>query len=458
MSSDRTFLIQGRGVGPAALRLALLLSLACAALALLLAPGRSAAQVSGPVYHVDVDGVVTSFTVDYLRRALQQAEASNATALVIQLRGEGAVLRAVRPFANELAQASVPVVVYVGPSGVQAGAAGALLLSAAHVSAMAPNTSFGSPLPLADVDNVLTEQTRDLLLEEVSQQLRAWNGERGRSTAWVEQGVREGVLLTNEQAMATNPPAINLVARDQAELLTLLEGRTVQLENGQELRLSTLGQRSQPLEPTLWEQLLLLLANPTIAFMLLVMAAVAIYAELITPSIGLFAGIGVVLLLAALVGLLALPVRWVSLIVLLLAFGIIGADFFVPSHGGLTIVGLALLVVSALTLIDTNQAPGVGVSGWAVTGVSGLVVAVTAFGFWLIVRTRNRPVVTGQEGLIGRVAEVRQRIDPEGMVFVEGALWRALSDDGPIETGEYVRITAAYNLRLAVQRIETDEE
>lgn len=431
----------------------LVLGFALTLLHLLVAPAAQA-QVRGPIYMVEATEIITDVTVDYLRRALRLAEASDATALIIELQAEGAVLRAVRPLAVEIAAARVPVVVYVAPAGTDSGAAGAFLLSAAHIAAMAPDTSFGAPVPLATVDEVLTEQTRELVLASVADQLRDWNAERGRSTSWVDQAVREGVIRSNEQAFDTSPPAVDLIARDRDELLTLLQGRVVTLANGDEVQLETLGRTPQPIEPSLWEQLLLLLANPTIAFLLLVMGGIAIYAELVSPSVGIAAGLGAILLLGALFGLIVLPVRLISLTGLMLAFLLIIADLYAPSHGGLTIMGLGLLIVSALTLIDTTQAPNVFVALWAIITVVLGIGSFVALGIWLIMRTRTQPVTTGQEGLIGRLAEVRQTLDPDGMVFVEGALWRAISESGTVERGEWVRVRAIHGTRLIVQRLD----
>jgi membrane-bound serine protease (ClpP class) len=148
----------------------------------LLAGPAAQAQERGPIYLAQVDGVVTSVKVDYLQRALRTAEASDAMVLIIQVSSEGAVLRALRPLAVEVAEATVPVVVYVAPPGTESGATGAFLLSAAHIAAMAPDTSFGSTLPLADVDETLSEQTQELVLESVVDQIRGWNEARGRNT------------------------------------------------------------------------------------------------------------------------------------------------------------------------------------------------------------------------------------------------------------------------------------
>lgn len=424
--------------------------------ALLAPPRPAAAQARGPIYTVALDGVVSRYSAGYLRRALREAEAAGAEALVVRLGASGAVLRDVREVAAEVAAAAVPVVIYVAPSGTRSGAAGAWLLPASHVAAMAPETSFGIPTPLVDPDPSLSEPTQELLRSEAITQLESWSDARGRGDAWVEQAVRQGAVLNNEQASALAPPAVEIVARDLDELLTLLEGRAVTVAGGEPATLATLGRAAQPLQPTLLEQLLLLLANPTVAFMLLVMGGVAIYAELVTPTVGALAGIGAVLLIGAAVGLVALPVRWLSVVGLALAFGLIGADIFLPSHGAATVVGLVLLVVSAMTMFDAAQAPGVSVALWAVLAVAAGVAAFAALGIYLAVRTRNTPVATGQEGLVGRLAEVRKRLDPEGLVFVEGALWRAVSEDGEVDPGEWVRVTGVYDLRLTVRRLADD--
>ncbi|MDW8215087.1 MAG: nodulation protein NfeD, partial [Roseiflexaceae bacterium] len=252
--------------------------------------GARAQQSGGPLYMVEVSGIVTAPTIDYLRRAVQIAEASSADALIISYSSTGGVLREVRVFAAEIAQARVPVIVFITPRGTQAGPAGALFVTSAHISALSPDTSFGSPFPLAQVDETLSQQTRDLLLDNVSAQMRSWNETRGRNAEWIDRAVREGVILNNQQAISLDPPAIDLVAADLRELLTLIDGRIVTLDDGRTVRISSIGRTPTLIEPTLFESLRLALADPTVAFALLVLGSMAIYLELNTPGIGLFAG------------------------------------------------------------------------------------------------------------------------------------------------------------------------
>lgn len=409
------------------------------------------AQENGPIYTVAIDGVVSRYTVAYLRRALHEAEAAQATALVIRMGAEGAVLRDLRSLAVDLAAAHVPVVVYVAPSGTDAGAAGTWLLSAAHIAAMAPNTSFGIATPLAEPAGNVSTQVRELFLAEVVAQLQDWNQAHNRNDAWVERAAREGAVLTNAQAAALTPPAVNMVVHDEEDLLIALEGRAVNLADGQQVILHTLGRTPRPLGPHIGEQLLLLLANPTITFLLLVMTGMALYAEFVTPTVGVLAGIGVILLIGSLIGLFALPINALSLLGLLIAFGLVAADLFVPSHGALTVVGLIMLVLSAFNLFDAVQAPGVEITFWAITLVALLIATFAAIGIYLAVRTRGQPIVTGQEGLVGRLAEVRVRLAPTGMVFVDGALWRATCEYGEAEVGTYVYVTEVHELRLTVR-------
>jgi membrane-bound serine protease (ClpP class) len=421
------------------------------------AQGAPAPQAApAPVYAVDVQGPVTAATIGYLRRAVQVAEAADAQALLITLSGGGGVLRDIRPFAGELASARVPIVVYVAP-GTASGAPGAFLLSGAHISALAPGTSFGSPYPLAQVDAALTDQTRNLVLDSVAEQLREWNEARGRGAEWVDRAVREGIVLSNEQAAAATPPAVDLVAADTAELLTLLEGRRVRLEDGRTVQLSTLGVQPAPVAPTLLESLWLALADPTVAFALLILGAMAIYLELASPGMGVFLGIGLVLLLASGAGLIVLPLRWWGVALMLLGLLLIGAEIVVHTHGALTVAGLAALVFGALNMVDPVQAPGAGVAPWAIGLVALGMAGAAAGGVALAISSRARPVALGPQSLVGKIAEVRRRLDPRGMVFVEGALWQAISEGDTVEPGDWVRVTAVHNLQLIVRPLDTED-
>lgn len=423
-------------------------------LVLLLVPGALAQPpAAGPLYCATVSGTLTAVSTGYLQRALHLAEAANASALIIELSNSGAVLSEARAFAGEIAAAKVPVVVYI-TQGTESGAAGALFLSAAQIAAVAPGSSFGSPSPLTQVDAALSQQTRDMLLDGVARQLRDWNAAHGRNTAWIEQAVRAGVVLNNQQASALRPPAVDLVAASSAELLTLLEGRQISLLDGRTVTIVALGRTVVEVSPTAWESLRLALADPTLAFVLLVLGVIAIGLEFAAPGTSLFAGIGVVLLLAAGLGLVVLPLRLWALGLLVLALALMAGEFVAHTHGALAIAGMALMTVSALNIIDPAQAPGTFIAVWAIVLVGLALATFVALAVWLALRSRQRPVTTGQEAMVGKLAEVRQRLAPDGMVFIDGALWQAIVDGEAAEPGEWVRVVSVHNLHLVVRHLD----
>lgn len=240
-------------------------------------------------------------------------------------------------------------------------------------------------------------------------------------------------------------------------MLTLIDGRIVTLDDGRTVRISSIGRTPTLIEPTLFESLRLALADPTVAFALLVLGSMAIYLELSTPGVGLFAGAGLLLLLGAAAGFLALPVLWWAMTLVILGLVLIGAEFVAPTHGGLMITGLVMLGIGGGNLIDATQAPGAGVAWWALLIVIGGIAATAALGLALALRSRKRPAATGVEALVGRLAQVRQRLDPRGMVFVEGALWQAISETDPVEVGDWVRVVAVHNLQLIVRPLGSEE-
>ena len=421
----------------------------------ILLPRSIAAQAREQVYYVTVEYGLTPPAAGLVRRALREAEAANANALVVEIRGGGSLSTA-WPLARELAAAQIPVVTYVGPRGVQGGPVGTLLVTSGHVAAMAPDASIGFAAPLIDVPASFSSSTQQLLVDDAVKQLTMWARERGHNADWVEQAARQGAIIRAEQAQQLMPPVIDVVATED-ELLVNLQGRRVKLATGQERSLETLGAVVERVRPSAWEGLGQLIALPTIAFVLFVLGGIALYLEFANPGLGIPGVSGALLIIAALGGFVLAEVR--PLAVLMLAGGLVlvGLEHAVMSHGGLTIAGLVMLVLGALYLVDPMRSPGLGVSYGAIIGV-GAILTLGAVGLVSVaMRVRHQRPVTGQEALIGQLADVRRAIAPEGLVFVNGALWSAWSDEGPIEVGELVQIGGVDGLRLYVQKIEQPE-
>ncbi len=414
------------------------------------------AQNPGHVYYVTADQGLTAPAISLVRRALREAEAANATALVVEVHGGGS-LSGTWPLARELAEARVPVVAYIAPRGGRSGPIGTLLVTAAHVAVMAPGTTIGFAEPLVEIPAGFSATTQQVVMEDAARQLTSWAQARKRNADWVEQAVRSGAIITAEQAQALDPPLIDVVATED-EVLTGLQGRQIRLTDGETRTLETLGARVQRVEPTIWEALGQLLAIPSVAFVFFVLGGIALYLELANPGIGVPGIAGAILVIAALTGFVLGEVR--PLAVLLLAAGlvVVGLEHVVMSHGGLTVAGLILLVLGALYLVDPARTPGLTVSYLVIGGVA-LVLAGAATGLVaLAMRVQARKPVTGRDALLGQIAEVRRPIAPEGLVFVNGALWSAWTDEGPFTVGDFVEVAEVEGLRLYVRRLHQDAD
>jgi membrane-bound serine protease (ClpP class) len=191
------------------------------------------------------------------------------------------------------------------------------------------------------------------------------------------------------------------------------------------------------------------IANPTIAFILLTLGINAILFELSSPG-GYVAGIiGVICLLLAWYALGTLPVNYAGLLFIALAFVLFVVDIKAPTHGALTVGGIAALIAGALILFSS---PLYHVSIAAVVSVAVVTGAFFAFAIAKVVQARAKPPVTGREGMIGHLAQVRTTLDPQGTVFIKGELWKATAVDGPIQVGERVQIVAVQGFHLQVKR------
>jgi membrane-bound serine protease (ClpP class) len=413
-------------------------------------------QGRAPVYEVKLDRGITAPAATLVRRAIREATAAEAAALIVGIDGGGGVLAPAWALARELDAATPPVVVWIGPGRVDGGAGGALLLAASDVAAMAPGARVGFAAPLVETPAGFSLATQRLVVDDVVKEAGGWQRAHARNVEWIERAVRSGAAIDAERAREADPPVIDLVAATEEELRASLSGRRISGADGSARTLEVRGAPVLVVEPTLLESLAQLLAIPTVAFVLFVLGAIAVYLELTNPGIGVPGVTGAVLVVAAFYGFYQAEVRPLAVLMLVAGLVLVGLEHLVMSHGGLTIGGVILLVLGALWLVDPSRAPGLGVAPVAIVGMAGLLVSAVVALVAAAVRVRDRQPATGSAALIGQIAEVRRPLDPEGMVYVAGALWSAWSDDGPIGTGELVEVAGIENLRLYVRRLDRE--
>ncbi len=438
-------------------------------LAILLAAGLDSlsAAPSGVGVVAKIDGPIGPATAAFVDEALAEAQARNAGILILQMDTPGGLDAAMRSIIKAIQASPIPVVSYVAPTGARAASAGTYILYASHVAAMAPGTNLGAATPVqigglgggeapespdSDDDAEDGEESTSgsamskKLVNDAAAYIRSLANLRGRNADWGEQAVREGASLPAEEAVEKN--VVDLLARDLDALLAGLDGRTVQVGDA-EVTLETIGLTLTEIEPNWKLELLAILSNPNVAYVLLLIGIYGLIYEFSNPGAVFPGTVGAVSLLLALYALQLLPVNYAGIALILLGLGLMMAEAFVPSFGAFGVGGIAAFVIGSLILIDTDV-PGFGLSVplvLALTMTSALLVLVVVT---MAIRSFRHPIVSGSEELIGACGHAGPAFSGEGRVHVRGEDWTARSAR-PIEANQAVRVVGRDGLTLIVE-------
>jgi membrane-bound serine protease (ClpP class) len=438
-------------VSARAIRIALSLLALCAGAVGVAA--HAGAQDSGLAYSVELPGTIDPATEAWVGKSLDEAEERDAELVIFRLDTPGGLDTSMREIIKDVIAAPMPVVVYVSPDGARAASAGLFVTQAADVAAMAPQTNIGSASPISiggeDVGEVLGRKIEN----DAAAYVRALAEEHGRDGDLAELMVTEAENVTATEALDAG--LVDVIAGSEEELLEQLDAFEVKGPKAQTL--STGGLEIERRDMPLQYDLLQIIVNPTVSFLLLTAGLIGLAIEIFSPGLIAPGALGLVSFLLGLYGTSQLPVTLAGIALLVLGVALIIAEAHVAGTGVLGVVGVIAIVLSGLLLYDTNSealdvsAPVVIVAGLAVGGF-------LAFAVKKVVEARRRPTRTGWEELIDAEAVVRQRLDPVGQVFVEGALWRAEAPAaaGPVPAGVRVRVESVDGLTLRVEPVEQE--
>lgn len=400
---------------------------------------------------IQAKGPLTPAMVSYVERAVGIAERREAEVLIFQLDTPGGQGDHMQAIVTALRESRVPVVVYVAPRGAAAWSAGTFITLAGHAAAMAPETGIGAASPVG-MDGELGETEERKAKEAVLSLVKGLAARRGEAVVeWAVAAVEDAVAATATEAVELG--IVDFLANDLDDLLAQLDGFEVEVK-GEPVLLHTTRVRVERIHMSLIERILHVVVNPTIIFTLLGVGVQAILIEISNPG-GWVAGfVGIVCIALGIYGLGVLPVNWLGLVFIALAFGLFVMDVKAPTHGALTAAGIGSLVAGALILFNSADAPT-----YARISVPFVVTFALCFGLFFafvvakaLQAQKPRPK-TGIEGLIGARAEVRVALEPEGIVFLQGERWKAISEEGPIPVGEPVEVVAVEGFCLRVKRI-----
>jgi membrane-bound serine protease (ClpP class) len=406
-----------------------------------------------------IKGPVTPAMASYFDRAIAAADESGALAALLILDTPGGAIDITLEIVQSFLNASVPVIVYIGPAGAQAASAGSIITVAAHAAGMAPDTVIGAASPVdgsgADIEGTLYQK----ITEDLKATMRNLAERRGEeAVALAEAMIEEARAVTSSEALETG--LIDAVAVDVDDLLLQLDGKVVEV-NGEPIVLETAGAVQESFDMSLIERVLHLLANPLLIGLLLTIGVQAIFIEISSPG-GWVAGfIGVLCLGMALYGLGTLPANMLGLGLIVVSFVLFILEVKTPATGVLAVAGSITLLAGLLVLFNSPGTPDF--ARISLPGAIGITMFTSGFFIFLLVKVwqaqRGQPV-TGAEGLIGQIGPVRSDLASvgdddgsfQGTILINGELWRAMSDE-EINQGEHVVVKAMDGFTLKVKKI-----
>jgi len=439
----------------------------------------SAAASASTVVVLNVDGAISPGSADYVVRGLKSAARDQALLVVLKMDTPGGLDTSMRQVIKQIIASPVPVAAFVAPEGARAASAGTYILYASHIAAMAPATNLGAATPVnigiggiggqpepnkqpqQDGGKDKNKDKNPLggalpapgsamehkQINDAAAYIRSLAQMRGRNVEWAEQAVREAVSLSADEALKLK--VIDVIARDVPDLLRKLDGRKVNVL-GVERKLNMEGVRIVTLEPDWRSRLLAVIADPSIAYLLLLAGMFGLFFEFSNPGFVLPGVVGAISLLLALYALQMLPVNYAGLGLIILGLAFMIAEVFLPSFGVVGIGGVVAFMIGSVMLIDTDI-PGFGVP-WSVIVPVGFASALFIFFVGgMALKARQRPVVSGREELIGSSGEVLEDFDgKDGWALVHGETWRIRCKQ-PLRRGQKIRVVRMDGLIFDVE-------
>ena len=436
----------------------------CALLFLLVASVGS--QAADTAIIVEIDGPIGPATAEYVERSLSAAHDRGAVMVILRLDTPGGLDTSMRAIIQDILASPVPVIGYVAPSGARAASAGTFILYASHVAAMAPGTNIGAATPVqiggglpslpspddaAEAEKPAYPTIEDKTVSDSIAYIRSLAQMRGRNIDWAEKAVREAASLSATDALAEK--VVDLVAASMSDLLLQLNGRVIALPAG-EVTLETRGITLELLEPDWRTRILSVITNPNVAYILMLIGIYGLILEFYNPGIFIAGITGAISLLLALYAFQLLPVNYSGLALIILGSALMVAEVFAPSFGVLGLGGAAAFVLGSILLFESDT-PGLEVSPVLIGSVATVSAGLFLFVITMLMRARQRAVVTGPEEMISSRAEVIDWDGTKGHVRAHGEIWKAQSNQ-KFSPGLTVKVSAIDGLTLIVSPFEKE--
>ena len=411
---------------------------------------------SNEVHRIIIDGVINPIATEYVEKAVQRAENENALLLVIQIDTPGGLLESMHMIMKSIQNSKVPVAVYVAPIGARAGSAGVFITYAAHIAAMAPSTNIGSAHPVfGGGENKMDSTQTDIMMEKVTNdaiaKIRAAAERNGRNADWAEKAVRESANITEREALELN--VIDYIVPDTDSLLAVIDGKVIELGNGEKRTLKTRDATVITVEMTWRQRFFDIIVNPNVAAILMMIGTLGIMLELYSPGTIVPGVAGGISLILAFYAMQTLPLNYAGLFLIIFSIILFLLEIKVPSYGILSIGGIISLTMGLIMLID-SPIPELQISWQVIVGIVVMTSLFFIFALGFALKAQKKVIATGSEGIVGETGVVFKAVNPKGTVQVHGEFWRAESDS-MLKKGTRVKVVAfdGQNLTLKVEKV-----
>jgi len=411
----------------------------------------STGEAAKPAALIKLDGVIDPVLVRYVQRAYQKAEKTGAQCVILEINTPGGLEISMREIIQEILNSPLPTIAYVSPKGGRAASAGAFIVLACNLSAMAPNTTIGAAHPVAGEGKDIPGNLDKKITNDAAAFIRSLAAERGRDVKWAEDAVRKSVSLNGVEAVKQR--IIDCVAEDRTDLLKKMNGKTVTV-GGKKSVLDLTGAEVVPIEITTRERFFHTIAHPEIAYILLMLGTVGLIFEF-QSGLGIGAVLGTICLVLGMISLSILPFNVGGLLIILLGLGLMIAELKFATHGILTAAGIACLLFGSIMLFSPLE-PFWKVSRVVIFSTVGMMAVVFAGITLLGIAAQRAPKASGMETLPGMHGNTVTDLDPSGIVRVAGEEWSALVAEGAhkIRKGEGIIVKSVEGLKLVVEPAE----
>lgn len=402
------------------------------------------------VVQISLDGVVQAVSADYVVHGIEYANQKGASAILLELSTPGGLGDSMRDIVRAVMNSRVPVITYVYPSGSRAASAGFFILLSGDIAVMAPGTNTGAAHPVMIGGMGAGKFEESKILNDAAAFIRSIADTRGRNVKMAEDGVRNSISLTAQEALDDN--LINAIANDPQDIFKEFDGKTIKRSNGSETVLNLAGGRIVSYQMPWFKQVLSWVADPNIAFILGAIGVLGLYIEFTHPGGVLPGVVGAIALVLSLFGFHLMPINYAGVALILIGLALFGLEAAYTSHGVLAAGGIAAMVFGSMILINSPW-PGTRIYLTTVLAVIVPLAVITMVLMRFAWRATKSKAVTGEEGLVNSIGVARTDMNPGGKVLVHGELWDARAQQH-LPPGSRVRIRKVEGLTLLVEPVE----